>query len=57
MAPRRPKVRKCPVCNGTGVVPATVYVGRGSKRRAVGKQDGMCLACFGTCVESIAKRA
>ncbi|HEY9332725.1 MAG TPA: hypothetical protein VIS09_31525 [Streptomyces sp.] len=36
----------CKPCNGTGNVPTTVRVGR--KRRPVGKQDGLCLNCFGT---------
>ncbi|MEU9545205.1 hypothetical protein [Streptomyces mirabilis] len=37
---------KCGPCDGTGEVATTVHVGR--KRRAVGKQAGICLACFGT---------
>ncbi|MEU1569003.1 hypothetical protein ABZ504_53585 [Streptomyces mirabilis] len=37
---------KCGPCDGTGEVPVTVHVGR--KRRAVGQQAGICLACFGT---------
>ncbi|MHC3424582.1 MULTISPECIES: hypothetical protein [unclassified Streptomyces] len=36
----------CEVCQGTGVVAVAVRVGR--KRRTVGKQDGMCLTCFGS---------
>ena len=36
----------CGPCNGTGEVPVTVRVGR--KRRPVGQQSGICLACFGT---------
>lgn len=35
----------CEVCKGTGTVAVTVRVGR--RRRVVGQQDGMCLACFG----------
>ncbi|MET7886208.1 MULTISPECIES: hypothetical protein [Streptomyces] len=37
---------KCGPCNGTGEVARTVRVGR--KRRTVGQQAGICLACFGT---------
>ncbi|MGW6259716.1 hypothetical protein [Streptomyces sp. NPDC055085] len=37
---------KCGPCKGTGEVARTVYVGR--KRRPVGQQAGICLACFGT---------
>ncbi|MFJ4697352.1 hypothetical protein ACIP5N_04170 [Streptomyces sp. NPDC088768] len=36
----------CEVCQGSGVVAVAVRVGR--KRRVVGKQDGMCLTCFGS---------
>jgi DnaJ-class molecular chaperone len=36
----------CEPCKGTGLVAVTVRVGR--KRRVVGQQDGMCLACFGS---------
>ncbi|WP_327291101.1 hypothetical protein [Streptomyces sp. NBC_01198] len=41
-----PVPEKCPVCKGTGTVAVTVRVGR--RHRVVGKQDGMCLTCFGT---------
>ncbi|MEU2299626.1 hypothetical protein ABZ584_19730 [Streptomyces antibioticus] len=41
-----PEPSKCGPCNGTGVVARTVHVGR--KRRTVGQQAGICLACFGT---------
>ncbi|MFD8652148.1 hypothetical protein [Streptomyces mirabilis] len=41
-----PAPPKCGPCDGTGEVATTVHVGR--KRRAVGKQAGICLACFGT---------
>ncbi|MEU6276583.1 hypothetical protein ABZ871_29850 [Streptomyces populi] len=37
---------KCGPCKGTGEVARTVRVGR--KRRTVGHQAGICLACFGT---------
>ncbi|WP_199840225.1 hypothetical protein [Streptomyces viridochromogenes] len=37
---------KCPTCEGTGEVSRTVHVGR--KRRAVGKQTGICLNCLGS---------
>ncbi|MGY4918029.1 hypothetical protein ACWD9K_22850 [Streptomyces sp. 900116325] len=43
-APAEPA--KCQPCGGTGTVAATVRVGR--KRRPVGKQDGLCLNCFGS---------
>ncbi|MFE9807771.1 hypothetical protein [Streptomyces sp. NPDC005548] len=36
----------CAPCGGTGEVARTVHVGR--KRRPVGEQAGICLACFGT---------
>ena len=36
----------CRTCKGTGEVSRTVHVGR--KRRAVGQQTGLCLACFGS---------
>ncbi|WP_333770433.1 hypothetical protein [Streptomyces sp. IBSBF 2435] len=45
-APAEPVPEKCPVCKGTGTVAVTVRVGR--RHRVVGKQDGMCLSCFGT---------
>ncbi|MFD3648123.1 hypothetical protein ACFWUT_01810 [Streptomyces cyaneofuscatus] len=35
----------CQPCNGSGMVPITVRVGR--KRRPVGQQDGLCLNCLG----------
>ncbi|WTX32685.1 hypothetical protein OG970_24025 [Streptomyces sp. NBC_00658] len=37
---------ECEPCKGTGEVAQTVRVGR--KRRSVGQQAGICLACFGT---------
>ncbi|WP_225077060.1 hypothetical protein [Streptomyces sp. CoT10] len=42
----KPKPASCPDCKGRGEVPTTVLVGR--KRRAVGKQSGICLNCLGT---------
>ncbi|MFE0131262.1 hypothetical protein ACFWY6_06725 [Streptomyces sp. NPDC059037] len=46
--PTRPAIvsRPCTPCKGSGEVPITVRVGR--KHRVVGKQTGICLACFGT---------
>ncbi|MEU7338248.1 hypothetical protein [Streptomyces sp. NPDC007074] len=44
--PPAPVTPKCGPCGGTGEVPAAVRVGR--KRRTVGQQAGICLACFGT---------
>lgn len=44
-APAEPEPENCPACKGTGTVAVTVRVGR--RRRVVGQQDGMCLACFG----------
>jgi DnaJ-class molecular chaperone len=44
--PPPPAPASCEVCEGTGTVAVTVRVGR--RRRVVGKQDGMCLACFGS---------
>ncbi|MCX5559054.1 hypothetical protein [Streptomyces sp. NBC_00038] len=41
-----PVPAKCEPCKGTGEVAQTVRVGR--KRRSVGQQAGICLACFGT---------
>ncbi|MFJ2877487.1 hypothetical protein ACIPJN_09135 [Streptomyces sp. NPDC086796] len=53
MAPKRTTTAKpvaepapCEPCGGTGNVPVTVRVGR--KRRPVGQQDGLCLACLGS---------
>ncbi|MCX4396870.1 MULTISPECIES: hypothetical protein [unclassified Streptomyces] len=53
MAPKRTTAIKpateptpCEPCDGTGNVPVTVRVGR--KRRPVGQQDGLCLACLGS---------
>ncbi|MEV7275250.1 hypothetical protein ACIQIG_21980 [Streptomyces bacillaris] len=43
-APAEPVV--CAPCGGSGMVAATVRVGR--KRRPVGQQDGICLNCLGT---------
>ncbi|MFF4504616.1 hypothetical protein [Streptomyces sp. NPDC001401] len=43
-APAEPA--KCPTCKGTGEVSRTVHVGR--KRRAVGRQAGICLTCLGS---------
>lgn len=36
----------CSPCDGSGMVAATVRVGR--KRRPVGQQDGLCLNCLGS---------
>ncbi|NEB70519.1 hypothetical protein G3I39_26170 [Streptomyces fulvissimus] len=36
----------CSTCDGSGMVAATVRVGR--KRRQVGQQDGLCLNCLGS---------
>ncbi|MET7603214.1 hypothetical protein ABZS96_11880 [Streptomyces avermitilis] len=44
--PPAPAPPKCGPCNGTGEVARAVRVGR--KRRTVGEQAGICLACFGT---------
>ncbi|MEU7332615.1 hypothetical protein [Streptomyces parvus] len=56
MAPRRtttnppentpPAPAVCSPCDGSGMVAATVRVGR--KRRPVGQQDGLCLNCLGS---------
>jgi DnaJ-class molecular chaperone len=43
-APAEPA--KCPTCKGSGEVSRTVHVGR--KRRPVGRQTGICLACLGS---------
>ena len=43
---RNPAPKPCDPCKGTGEVSRTVRVGR--KRRDVGQQTGICLACFGT---------
>ncbi|MEE1789821.1 hypothetical protein PUR28_03360 [Streptomyces sp. BE308] len=43
-APPEPVV--CSPCDGSGMVAATVRVGR--KRRPVGQQDGLCLNCLGS---------
>lgn len=40
------KAKECEPCKGAGEVSRTVRVGR--KRRVVGEQTGMCLACLGT---------
>ncbi|WP_405670653.1 hypothetical protein [Streptomyces sp. NBC_01530] len=45
-ARRKPPPQQCEPCKGTGEVARTVLVGR--KRRVVGQQTGICLACFGT---------
>ncbi len=37
---------KCPTCKGSGEVSRTVHVGR--RRRPVGQQTGLCLACLGS---------
>lgn len=41
-----PEPAKCPTCHGSGEVSRTVRVGR--KRRTVGRQTGLCLACLGS---------
>ncbi|MCK1823039.1 hypothetical protein MTQ10_26445 [Streptomyces sp. XM83C] len=49
MAPRKtrkPPVKKCPECQGTGHVSSAVLVGR--KRRLVGQQSAACLTCWGS---------
>ncbi|MER7744267.1 hypothetical protein ABT013_03290 [Streptomyces bacillaris] len=56
MAPRRtttkppknvpPAPAVCSPCDGSGMVAATVRVGR--KRRPVGQQDGICPNCLGS---------
>jgi hypothetical protein len=43
-APAEPP--KCEPCKGTGLVAVPVKIGR--SRRQVGKQQGACLACWGT---------
>ncbi|WP_406381175.1 hypothetical protein [Streptomyces sp. NBC_01618] len=45
-APVPAQPAKCEPCGGTGNVAVTVRVGR--KRRPVGQQDGLCLACLGS---------
>ncbi|MGY1499310.1 hypothetical protein ACW4TU_22450 [Streptomyces sp. QTS52] len=45
-APAPAEPAKCPACEGSGEVSRTVHVGR--KRRAVGQQAGICLACLGS---------
>ena len=45
-APAPAEPVKCPTCKGSGEVSRTVHVGR--KRRAVGQQTGLCLACLGS---------
>ncbi|WP_030597051.1 hypothetical protein [Streptomyces fulvoviolaceus] len=42
----KPEPAPCPTCKGTGEVSRTVHVGR--KRRMVGQQTGLCLACLGS---------
>jgi DnaJ-class molecular chaperone len=41
-----PEPAKCPTCHGSGEVSRTVRVGR--KRRTIGRQTGLCLACLGS---------
>ncbi|MEU6088064.1 hypothetical protein ABZ865_14805 [Streptomyces sp. NPDC047085] len=41
-----PQAKQCPTCKGTGEVSRTVRVGR--RRRTVGRQTGLCLACLGS---------
>ncbi|MEU5968892.1 hypothetical protein [Streptomyces globisporus] len=41
-----PALAVCSPCDGSGMVSATVRVGR--KRRPVGQQDGICLTCLGS---------
>ncbi|MDT0347486.1 hypothetical protein [Streptomyces litchfieldiae] len=43
---KAPTPAKCSACEGKGEVPVTVRVGR--KRRVVGQQSGICLACMGS---------
>ncbi|MFI0899096.1 hypothetical protein [Streptomyces sp. NPDC020983] len=45
-APAEPVPAPCEACKGTGTVAVTVRVGR--RHRVVGRQDGMCLNCFGS---------
>ncbi|MFD8409527.1 hypothetical protein ACFV1G_33195 [Streptomyces anulatus] len=45
-SPATPEPVTCSPCDGSGMVAATVRVGR--KRRPVGQQDGLCLNCLGT---------
>lgn len=49
-APPEPVV--CSPCDGSGMVAATVRVGR--KRRPVGQQDGICLNCLGSGLAPVA---
>ncbi|MEV7902570.1 hypothetical protein [Streptomyces anulatus] len=44
--PKDPAPAVCSPCDGSGMVAATVRVGR--KRRPVGQQDGICLNCLGS---------
>ncbi|MEV6212610.1 hypothetical protein [Kitasatospora sp. NPDC051914] len=38
----------CGPCHGTGQITESVVVGKGQRRRTVGKQESTCAACWGT---------
>lgn len=51
MAPRKaskPRIPKCPDCDGKGEIAETVRVGPRKGRATEHRQAAMCLTCFGS---------
>ncbi|WP_405520648.1 hypothetical protein [Streptomyces canus] len=49
MAARKPRIKKCPDCKGTGEITETVRVGSARKsRETTDRQAALCLTCFGS---------
>ncbi|MEU1041441.1 hypothetical protein [Streptomyces sp. NPDC005907] len=44
----KPRVRKCPDCQGKGEIAETVRVGARKGRATADQQAALCLTCFGT---------
>ncbi|MFI2349334.1 hypothetical protein ACH492_20220 [Streptomyces sp. NPDC019443] len=46
---RKPRIKKCPDCKGTGEITESVRVGSARKpRETTDRQAAFCLTCFGS---------
>lgn len=45
---RKPRLKPCPDCNGTGEITETVRVGARKGRATDDRQTGLCLTCWGS---------
>lgn len=44
----KPRLRKCPACDGKGEITETVRVGARKGRETDHRQSAMCLTCWGS---------